>query len=125
MRTIHKPRTRGDQRYRRHLRVRKKVTGSPDRPRLVVFRSSRFTYAQIVDDTRGETKVAYNSRMPGFALPEGKRGKVGAAYAVGKRLGELAKEAGITKVVFDRGGYLFHGRVRAVAEGAREAGLEF
>jgi len=123
MRTIHKPRTRGERRVRRHLRVRKRVAGTAARPRLVVFRSLKHIYAQLVDDDQGKTLAATSDRSKD--LVREKSGKVGAAQAVGKLLGERAKALGVTRVVFDRAGYLYHGRVRAVAEGARTAGLEF
>lgn len=112
-------------RLRRHRRVRKRVQGTPERPRLCVFRSLRCLYAQIVDDEAQRTLVQANAREPGL-LPEGvsPRG-VEAARAVGRAIGERAKAAGIARVVFDRGGYLYHGRVKALAEAAREAGLEF
>lgn len=116
-------------RIRRHRRVRKRVHGTAERPRLCVFRSLRAIYAQVIDDEadggRGRTLAQANSREPGL-IPEGQsRRNVAAAYAVGRAIGERARALGITKVVFDRGGYKYHGRVRAVAEGAREAGLEF
>ncbi len=123
MRPIRKPVTRTDRRYRRHLRIRKKIRGTADRPRLVVYRSLKHVYAQCVDDDRGVTLLGV-SDMAGDLQRE-KPGKVGAAYAVGKLLAERARKLGITRVVFDRGGYPFHGRVKAVADGAREAGLEF
>jgi len=112
-------------RLRRHQRVRKRVHGTAARPRLCVFRSLRCLYAQVIDDDRGETVAQANSREPGL-LPEGSsRRNAAAAAAVGKLVGERAKAAGVTRVVFDRGGYLYHGRVKALAEAAREAGLEF
>lgn len=123
MRTIHKPRTRAERRYRRHLRVRRKVAGTAERPRLVVFRSLKHIYAQLVDDDQGQTLVAVSDRTK--ELVREKPGKVGAAWAVGKLLAQRARAAGTTNVVFDRAGYLYHGRVRAVADGAREGGLEF
>ena len=123
MRAIHKPRTHAERRYRRHLRVRQKVAGTPERPRLVVFRSLKHIYAQLVDDDRGVTLEAVSDRTQD--LVREKPGKVGAALAVGKLLAQRAKAKGVTKVVFDRAGYLYHGRVRAVAQGAREGGLEF
>ena len=119
MRAIHKPRTRSEQRYRRHLRVRKKVIGSAERPRLVVYRSLKHIYAQVVDDTTGRTLVSASD----LAVGEGKKAQ--RSLEVGKQLAAKAKEAGITRVVFDRAGYRFHGRVKAVADGAREGGLEF
>jgi large subunit ribosomal protein L18 len=123
MRPIHKPRTRTERRYRRHLRIRKTVTGTAERPRLVVFRSLKHIYAQLVDDDQGRTLVGVSDRSEGVA-PDG-AGKVARSLAVGKLLGARARERGITKVVFDRAGYPYHGRVKAVAEGARQAGLEF
>ena len=111
-----------DARIRRHHRVRKHVRGSADRPRLAVFRSNRHISAQIIDDRAGRT-LASASTLEGD-LRAGSSNKAAAAK-VGTRLGERARAAGVTKVVFDRGGFLYHGRVAAVAEGAREAGLEF
>lgn len=123
MRAIHSPRTREERRYRRHLRVRKKVSGTPERPRLVVFRSIKHIYAQLVDDSRGATLLGVSDGSEGLAL-DGK-GKVAKARAAGKLLATKARAAGITKAVFDRGGYRYHGRVQAFADGAREGGLEF
>lgn len=119
MKPIHKPRTRAEQRYRRHLRVRKKVEGTAERPRLVVHRSLKHIYAQIVDDISNRTILTVSDLMVG----EGKKAE--RSLAVGKTLAERAKAAGITRVVFDRAGYRYHGRVKAVADGAREGGLEF
>jgi large subunit ribosomal protein L18 len=110
-------------RNRRHRRVRKKVRGTSARPRLSVFRSSRHVYAQVIDDASGRT-VAAASTMEKDARG-GVTATVDAAKAVGQRLGERAKAAGVTTVVFDRGGFRYHGRVAAVAEGARASGLEF
>ena len=123
MRAIHGPTTRKEKRYRRHLRVRTKVAGTAERPRLVVFRSLKHIYAQLVDDDRGVTVLGLSDGSEGVSAEGG--GKITLAKATGKRLAERAKEAGITKVVFDRAGYRYHGRVQAVAEGAREGGLEF
>jgi large subunit ribosomal protein L18 len=123
MRAIHSPKTREERRYRRHLRVRKKVSGTAERPRMVVFRSIKHIYAQLVDDDRGATLLGVGDGSEGIAL-EG-TGKVAKAKAAGKLLAAKAKAAGISKVVFDRGGYRYHGRVQAVADGAREGGLEF
>lgn len=123
MRPIHAPKSREERRYRRHLRVRKKVAGTAARPRLVVYRSNKSIYAQLVDDDRGVTLLGVCDRSEGIAV-EG-NGKVARSLAAGKLLAEKAKAAGVTTVVFDRGGYRYHGRVRAVAEGAREGGLEF
>src|SRR5579884_3744746 len=110
--------SREQQRYRRHLRVRKKVTGTPERPRLVVYRSLKHITAQLVDDVAGRTLMTVTSTD----LTGKKSDK---SLEVGKRIAARAKEAGITKVVFDRAGYKYHGRVKAVADGAREGGLEF
>ncbi len=122
MRTIHKVRTQANRRYRRHLRVRRKVAGSAERPRLVVFRSSKHIYAQIVDDARGVTLVGAADTSEGLQV-DGK-GKTARSFGLGRLLAAKAKEKGITKVVFDRGGYQYHGRVKAVADGARKGGLE-
>ena len=123
MRPIHAAKSRTDRRYRRHLRVRKRLAGTAERPRLVVFRSLKHIYAQLVDDDRGVTLLGVSDSADGFQ-PDG-AGKVGRAKAVGKLLAERARPAGITRVVFDRAGYRYHGRVQAVADGAREGGLEF
>lgn len=124
MRAVHSPKTRAERRDRRHRRVRQKVAGTAERPRLVVFRSLRHVYAQIVDDDRGVTLVSATDL--GTELEAGEvPGKVGTARAVGKLVAARAKDAGISRVVFDRAGYVYHGRVKAVADGAREAGLEF
>ena len=110
-------------RLARHRRVRKKVAGTPERPRLCVFRSSRHIYAQIIDDVRGTTLASASTVSKAFreALPEGD--KKAAARWVGEAVAREALEKGIRHVVFDRGGYKFHGRVKALAEAAREAGL--
>ena len=113
--------TQQEQRRRRHRRVRKKVAGTPDRPRLAVFRSNRHIYAQAIDDINGRT-VAAASTMDA-ELRGAATGTVAAAAAVGRLVGERAMAAGVTTVVFDRGGFHYHGRVAAVADGAREAGL--
>ncbi|MDQ3974499.1 MAG: 50S ribosomal protein L18 [Actinomycetota bacterium] len=110
-------------RQRRHARVRRRVRGTAERPRLVVYRSNTGTYAQIVDDRAGRTLVAASS-LDKSLLPDGE-GKVGVAKAVGRLVAERARETGIRQVVFDRGGNRYHGRVRALAEGARRGGLEF
>ena len=109
-------------RLKRHVRVRGKVSGTPERPRLNVFRSNANIYAQIIDDVNGVTLVAANTLEKDF---EGATGNCEAAKKVGAVLAERAKAKGIEEVVFDRGGYIFHGRVAALAEGAREAGLKF
>ena len=123
MRSIRKPKTRLRRRYRRHLRIRKKVQGTAARPRLVVSRSIKHVYAQVIDDEAGRTLIGVSDRSNDVKID--KNGKVAASFAVGKLLGERAVAAGVKKVVFDRGGYPYHGRVRAVAEGARDGGLEF
>ena len=123
MRSVRKIKTAAHSRYRRHLRVRKKVEGTPERPRLVVFRSSKHIYAQLVDDERGVTIAGAADTSEGMQI-EGK-GKVARSFALGRLIASKAKEKGIAKVVFDRGGYQYHGRVKAVADGARKGGLEF
>ncbi|GHU87054.1 50S ribosomal protein L18 [Clostridia bacterium] len=110
------------QRRHRHKRVRGKIKGTAGRPRLNVFRSLTNIYAQIIDDVSGKTLVAASSLDKGF---EGKGGNAEAAAKVGKLLAEKAVKAGISDVIFDRGGYLYHGRVKALADGAREGGLKF
>jgi large subunit ribosomal protein L18 len=109
-------------RVRRHLRVRKKVRGTAGRPRLAVFRSNKHITAQIIDDRSGRTLAAASTTEA--SLRSGATGNVEAATQVGRLVAERAKAAGIAKVVFDRGGNLYHGRVAAVADAAREAGLE-
>ena len=123
MRTIHAPKGRSQLRYRRHLRVRQKVAGTGERPRLVVFRSLKHIYAQLVNDDLGVTLFAVGDSGKEIQVEGG--GKVARGKAVGKLLAEKAKAAGVTRVVFDRAGYRYHGRVQAVADGAREGGLEF
>ena len=108
---------------RRHLRVRQKVAGTGERPRLVVFRSLKHIYAQLVNDDLGVTLLAVGDS--GKEIQVQGAGKVARGKAVGKLLAEKAKAAGVTRVVFDRAGYRYHGRVQAVADGAREGGLEF
>ena len=114
-------------RQRIHTRIRRKVRGTTERPRLAVFRSVAHIYAQVIDDAKGVTIVAASSSEKDSASSDAKRtgGNVAAAKEIGKRVAERAKEKGITRVVFDRGGYLYHGRVKALADAAREAGLEF
>lgn len=107
-------------RQRRHRRVRKRINGTPERPRLVVHRSLKHIEAQVVDDLSARTLVGVNSMSLDL---DGD--KTAQARETGKRIAELAKEKGVTRVVFDRGGYIYHGRVKALAEGAREGGLEF
>ncbi len=110
------------ERERRHVRVRRKVTGTSERPRLSVYRSEKNIYAQIIDDVKGVTLASASSLGKDF---EGSSWNKDAASKVGTEIAEKAKAAGIEKVVFDRGGYIYHGRVQALAEAAREAGLEF
>ena len=113
-------------RAKRHLRVRKRVVGTSSRPRLSVYRSNAHIYGQIIDDTRGHTLVAVSTLDPELRAKLGdKDGNAEAARLVGEKLAAKAKERGITRVVFDRGGNLYHGRVAALAEGARAGGLEF
>ena len=109
----------------RHIRVRKKVSGTADRPRLNVYRSVSHIYAQIIDDTAGHTLVAASTLDKDLKDQVAGKTKKEAARAVGKLVGERAKKKKIKSVVFDRGGYVYHGRVQELAEGAREAGLEF
>jgi large subunit ribosomal protein L18 len=123
MRTIHAPKTRTQLRRRRHVRVRQKLAGTAERPRLVVFRSLKHIYAQLVNDDLGVTLLGVSDASEGVATDGS--GKTARGKAVGKRLAEKAKAAGVTRVVFDRAGYRYHGRVKAVADGAREGGLEF
>jgi large subunit ribosomal protein L18 len=113
--------TKRDARLRRHRRVRAKVAGTAERPRLVVFRSNRGIFAQLVDDQAGRTLAGAGWT----GLGDTKGSKTDQARAVGEALAEAAKKAGIERCVFDRGGYLYHGRVKALAEGAREGGLQF
>ena len=111
-------------RRRVHDRIRKKVLGTPERPRLNVYRSLNHVYCQVIDDLKGVTVVAA-STAEGKKADRVTGGNVAAAKSLGKKIAERAKQKGITKVVFDRGGYLYHGRVKAVADAAREAGLQF
>jgi large subunit ribosomal protein L18 len=111
-------------RSRRRAAIRKKLRGTTERPRLVVFRSLKHIYAQIIDDTTGQTLMSASSRSKDLELaPSGKKTQQG--FEVGKKLGEKAIAAGISKIAFDRAGYKYHGRVKALAEGARKAGLDF
>ena len=114
--------SRTDARRHRHFRVRKKVHGTAARPRLAVFRSNRYIYAQIIDDDQGVTVAAASSREGNLAK---KTLNVDTATKVGELIGSRAKDAGIEEVVFDRGGFAYHGRIKALADGARKAGLEF
>lgn len=112
-----------ESRVRRHRRVRKKIQGTSERPRLAVYRSNRHIIAQVIDDTAGHTIVSASTTES--ELRSGPTGNVAGAAAVGKLIAERAKEKNITAVVFDRGGFRYHGRVAALADSAREAGLEF
>lgn len=118
---VNRPDTRA-QRIKRHKRVRAKISGTPETPRLDVFRSNAHIYAQIIDDVNGVTLVAAASNEKEF---EGLGSNIEAANKVGKLIAERAKSKGIEDVCFDRGGYLYHGRVKALADGAREGGLNF
>ncbi|WP_040826147.1 50S ribosomal protein L18 [Thermaerobacter subterraneus] len=121
-----KPKTREEARDRRHRRVRKKVLGTAERPRLNVFRSLKHIYAQVIDDEAGVTLVAASTVEPELReAVGGYGGNVEAAKVVGRAIAQRALARGISKVVFDRGGYKYHGRVKALAEAAREAGLDF
>lgn len=109
-------------RQKRHIRVRAKISGTPERPRLNVFRSNTHIYAQLIDDVNGVTLAAASTMDKGF---EGATGNKEAARKVGQAIAKVAADKGITEVVFDRGGYVYHGRVMELAEGAREGGLKF
>jgi large subunit ribosomal protein L18 len=116
---------RQEARLKRKKRIRKKIAGSPERPRLSVFRSSKHIYAQVIDDLNGVTLVAASTLNPEIREQEKVKGKIEEAKRVGKMIADKAKAQGITTVVFDRNGFLYHGRVRALAAAAREAGMEF
>ncbi len=118
-------RDRNEVRVIRHARVRKKISGTPDRPRLCVYRSNMHIYAQIIDDAAGNTLVAASTVEKEIAAQLGELDKKGAAKLVGKIVAERAVKAGISEVVFDRGGYIYTGRVAELAAGAREGGLNF
>lgn len=112
-------------RAKRKQRIRKKVSGTAERPRLTIFRSSRHMYAQVIDDGTGHTLVSASTLVEGVRDDEKALGNIDGAKRVGQAVAAAALGAGISKVVFDRNGYLYHGRVKALAEAAREAGLEF
>ncbi len=115
-----------ERRQRAHLRVRRYVSGTGDRPRLAVYKSLKYVYAQVIDDETGQTLAQANSRESSISSKaEGSTKSKGAARLVGEAIAERAKSKGISRVVFDRGGYIYHGRVQQVAEGARDKGLEF
>jgi large subunit ribosomal protein L18 len=111
-------------RQRRRAAIRKRLSGTTERPRLAVFRSLKHIYAQIIDDSTGNTLVSMSSKAKDFTAAEGKK-RTELSFEVGVIIGEKALAAGITKVAFDRAGYKYHGRVKALADGARKAGLEF
>lgn len=113
---------RADARARRHARVRRRIRGTSGRPRLVVYRSNRYIYAQVIDDVTGQTVASASSQEADLRSD---RLTIETAAKVGALLGERARETGVSAVVFDRGGYRFHGRVKALADAARESGLEF
>jgi large subunit ribosomal protein L18 len=115
--------SKNDVRVRVHERIRHKVNGSPERPRLAVFRSLKHIYAQVIDDRKGHTLASASSGEKKAGIGSG--GNVAGAKAVGKLIAERAQASGVKKVVFDRGGYLYHGRIKALADAARAAGLEF
>jgi large subunit ribosomal protein L18 len=117
--------TKEDIRLRLHTRIRKRLAGSPARPRLAVFRSQSHIYAQVIDDDAGQTMCAASSLDKGLRGDFKRGSNVAAAKAVGKLIAERAKDRGIQAVVFDRGGFQYHGRIKALAEAAREAGLKF
>lgn len=112
-------------REKRKARIRKKLSGTPERPRLTVFRSARHVYAQIIDDRAGSTLVTASSLEGTFKEQPKFPSKVAAAAFIGKLVAQRALEKGIKKVVFDRNGFLYHGRIKAISDGAREAGLDF
>jgi large subunit ribosomal protein L18 len=112
-------------RLKRKKRIRKRLSGNQDRPRLTIFRSDKHIYAQIIDDTAGSTLAAASTLSPEYKQLEPPKGKLAAAKKVGELIASIARDKGITKVVFDRNGYIYHGRVQALADAARQAGLEF
>lgn len=114
-----------ESRKRRHIRIRKKVSGTPERPRLSVYRSLNHIYAQLIDDVKGQTVAAASTLEKGFLGDRGHAGNVQAARKVGEMIAQRALAKGIKRVVFDRSGYLYHGTIKALAEASREAGLEF
>jgi large subunit ribosomal protein L18 len=120
-----KVKTKEDIRLRLHTRIRKKLAGSPERPRLAVFRSQSHIYAQVIDDEAGRTLCAASTLDKDLKQKAGKGANVAAAKAVGQLIATRAKEKGIELVVFDRGGFQYHGRIKALADAAREGGLKF
>lgn len=119
------PIDRSSERHRIHKRIRRKISGNENRPRLCIYRSLKYIYAQIVDDSQGKTLVAASTAEKGLRGDLKQGGNIQASKVVGKAIAERAKAKGIETVVFDRGGYLYHGRIKAVAEAARESGLKF
>ncbi len=117
--------SKAEGRVRRHARIRKKVRGTESRPRLAVFKSNSYVYAQIINDKTGETIVAASSLEKEFRAKFGGKLNIEVASQIGKTIGERAKAKGIDTVVFDRGGYIYHGRIKSLADAAREAGLVF
>jgi large subunit ribosomal protein L18 len=120
--------TKGDRRERIHLRQRKRIAGTKERPRLSVFRSVSHIYAQVIDDMTGQTLASASSAEPalkGAFAKDVRGGNLKGAEAIGRAIAERSAEKGIKRVVFDRGGFLYHGRIRAIADAARKAGLEF
>lgn len=118
-------RVKNARKIRAHRRVRNRVAGTTERPRLVIFKSLRYTYAQVIDDSTGRTLAQANSAESDVRGDKTSPSSSAAAKSVGESVAERAKQAGVERVVFDRGGYIYHGKVRAVAEGARSKGLEF
>lgn len=112
-------------RLKRKKRIRKKISGTPEKPRLSVFRSAKHIYAQVIDDTAGQTITAASTLDAGIKANTEAKSKVGVAQLVGKLVAERALEKGVKQVVFDRNGFLYHGRIKAISDGAREAGLAF
>lgn len=120
-----KPELKEEARKRRQRRVRRKVVGTPARPRLTVFRSAKHIYAQVIDDTTNRVLTAVSSRGKDFQASGKSGGNIAGATLVGEMVAEKARQQGVERVVFDRNGFLYHGRVKAVAAGAREKGLDF
>jgi large subunit ribosomal protein L18 len=112
-------------RQHRKDRIRKKVEGTPERPRLTVFRSAKHIYAQVIDDTKGSTLVSVSTLTKTLRTDAGEKAKTDAAKLIGAEVAKVCKSKGIAKVVFDRNGFLYHGRIKALADAAREAGLDF
>jgi large subunit ribosomal protein L18 len=122
---MNKNKQKAERRIKRHKRVRGNLTGTPDRPRLAIYKSLKHVHAQVIDDLAGRTLASASSVESAGAAEGGKTGNSKSAAAVGKLIAERAKGAGVSRVKFDRGGFKFHGRVKALADAAREAGLKF